>query len=74
MPGNGITAPKFSKIGKGRSRQTPPWHDTDAASSRPFHGVPRQFAWNVRGGVGSMLTPEFGAPHTIVSEPIVAPR
>ena len=29
------------------------------------------FAWNVRGGVGSMLTLEFGAPHVIVREPIV---
>jgi hypothetical protein len=30
-----------------------------------------QFAWNVRGGVGSMLTLEFGAPHIIVGEPVV---
>lgn len=30
-----------------------------------------QFAWNVSGGVGSMLTLEFGAPHVIVREPIV---
>jgi hypothetical protein len=27
------------------------------------------FAWNVRGGVGSMLTLESGAPHIIVREP-----
>jgi hypothetical protein len=32
----------------------------------PFLG---QFAWNVSGGVGSMLTLEFGAPHIIVREP-----
>lgn len=31
-----------------------------------------QAAWSVRGGVGSMLTLEFGAPHIIVREPIVA--
>jgi hypothetical protein len=30
-----------------------------------------QFAWSVDGGVGSMLTLEFGAPHIIVREPIV---
>jgi len=30
-----------------------------------------QFAWNVDGGVGSMLTLEFGTPHIIVSEPRV---
>jgi hypothetical protein len=30
-----------------------------------------QFAWNVDGGVGSMLTLEFGAPHIIVREPKV---
>lgn len=28
-------------------------------------------AWSVRGGVGSMLTLEFGAPHIIVREPKV---
>ena len=33
-----------------------------------------QFAWNVRGGVGSMLTLEFGAPHIIVREPDRPPR
>jgi hypothetical protein len=32
-----------------------------------------QFAWNVSGGVGSMLTLEFGAPHITVRDP-VAPR
>jgi hypothetical protein len=30
-----------------------------------------QFAWNVDGGVGSMLTLEFGTPHIIVREPRV---
>jgi hypothetical protein len=30
-----------------------------------------QFAWSVDGGVGSMLTLEFGAPHIIVREPKV---
>jgi hypothetical protein len=30
-----------------------------------------QLAWNVSGGVGSMLTLEFGAPHITVREPIV---
>jgi hypothetical protein len=30
-----------------------------------------QFAWNVDGGVGSMLTLEFGAPHILVREPRV---
>jgi hypothetical protein len=31
-----------------------------------------QFAWNVDGGVGSMLTLEFGTPHIAVREPMVA--
>jgi hypothetical protein len=33
-----------------------------------------QLAWNVSGGVGSMLTLEFGAPHITVGEPIVRGR
>jgi hypothetical protein len=30
-----------------------------------------QSAWSVHGGVGSMLTLEFGAPHIRIREPIV---
>jgi hypothetical protein len=33
-----------------------------------------QVAWSVGGGVGSMLTLEFGAPHIIVREPKVPNR
>jgi hypothetical protein len=31
-----------------------------------------QAAWSVRGGVGNMLTLDFGAPHIMIREPIVA--
>ena len=65
MPGSGITAAKFSKIGKERSRQTAPCDDIDPAT-RPVKPLLGQFAWNVDGGVGSMLTLEFGTPHIIV--------
>jgi hypothetical protein len=36
-----------------------------------FKPLLAQFAWNVTGGVGSMLTLEFGAPHITIREPVV---